>query len=141
MKVNNIPSLHADTIDSFVNRPMVAEMFNIVGFHVSKDIACKNQKVVKKKLKLERFGISNIGYDGKMYSTMKSEEDLNKHKKFISDELTHDEYIKNILDDISSSDARTIIRSEDELSQTKSWTRIFPTFSSHPYLQKQTISR
>ena len=28
---------------------MVAEMFNIVGFHNSKDVACKNQKAVSKK--------------------------------------------------------------------------------------------
>ena len=31
LEVNNIPSLHINTIDAFVNRPMVAEMFNIVG--------------------------------------------------------------------------------------------------------------
>ena len=135
LKVNNIPSLHADTIDSFVNRPMVAEMFNIVGFHVSKDVACKNQKAVSKKLGLEKLGIGNIGFDEKMYSKIKSDDDVNKQNKFMSDELSHEEYIENILDDISPSDARTIIRSEDELSQTVSWTRIFPTPSTHPYLQ------
>jgi hypothetical protein len=135
LKVNNIPSLHADTIDSFVNRPMVAEMFNIVGFHLSKDVASKNHKAVSKKLGLEKLDISNIGFDEKMYSKMKADEDVNKQNKFMSDELLHEEYIENILHDISSSDARTIIRSEDELSQTVSWTRIFPTPSTHPYLQ------
>ena len=109
-------------------------MFNIVGFHVSKDVASKNQKAVSKKLGLEKLGITNIGFDDKMYSKIKSDDDVNKQNKFMSDKLSHEEYIENILDDISPSDARTIIRSEDELSQTVSWTRIFPTPSTHPYL-------
>jgi hypothetical protein len=53
----------------------------------------------------------------------------------MSDKLSCDKYIGNILDDILSSDARTIIRSEDELTQTVSWTWILPTPSTHPYLQ------
>jgi tubulin polyglutamylase TTLL4 len=133
--VNNIPSLHADTIDSFVNRPMVAEMFNIVGFHVSKDVASKNQKAVLKKIGLEKLGVTNICFDEKMYSKIKSDDDVNKQNKFKTDKLSCEKYISNILDDISSSDARIIIRSEDELSHTVSWTRIFPTPSTHPYLQ------
>ena len=90
---------------------------------------------MSKKLGLEKLGITNIGFDDKMYSKIKSDDDVNKQNKFMSDELSHEEYIENILDDISSSDARTIIRSEDELSQTVSWTRIFPTPSTHPYLK------
>ena len=133
--MNNIPSLHVDTIDSFVNRPMVAEMFNIVGFHIPKEIGYKHNKVVKKKLNLAKFGISNIGYDDKMYSKLKSEEDLIKLNKFTSNDLSHEKDIENILDDLSPSDVRTIIRSEDEISQTESWTRIFPTSNTHPYLQ------
>jgi hypothetical protein len=38
IQVNNIPSLHINTLDAFVNCPMVAEMFNIVGFHIPKII-------------------------------------------------------------------------------------------------------
>ena len=91
--MNNIPSLHADTIDSFVNRPMVAEMFNIVGFHVSKDVASKNQKTVLKKLDLKKLGVTNIGFDEKMYSKIKSDDDVNKQNKFMSDKLSCDKYI------------------------------------------------
>ena len=33
-QVNNIPSLHINTLDAAVNRPMVAEMLNIAGLRV-----------------------------------------------------------------------------------------------------------
>merc|ERR1711892_481317 len=135
LEVNNIPSLHADTIDSFVNRPMVAEMFNIIGLTIPREVACKHQKALKKKLGLDKLGISNVGHDDKIYTKLMSEEDLNKQNKFISSDLSRDDYIENILDDISSSDARTIIMSEEELSQTISRSRIFPTPSTSPYLQ------
>ena len=34
LQVNNDPSLLQSTIDSFLNRPMLPEMFNIVGLHI-----------------------------------------------------------------------------------------------------------
>ena len=39
-EINTIPSLAAlpNTIDSFVKQPLVAEMFNIVGFHVPQQV-------------------------------------------------------------------------------------------------------
>jgi len=135
LEVNNIPSLHVNTIDSYVNIPMVVEMFNIVGFHIPKDTGCKHQKKIKKDLNLSKFEIDNIAFDERLYSKLKSEEDLKKQNRFISDQLCREHYIKTILDNLSSYDIRTIIRSEDEFSQTKSWTRIFPTSTSHNYLQ------
>jgi len=114
---------------------MVAEMFNIIGLTIPREVACKHQKALKKKLGLDKLGISNVGHDDKIYTKLMSEEDLNKQTKFISSDLSRDDYIENILDVISSSDARTIIMSEEELSQTISWSRIFPTPSTSPYLQ------
>ena len=42
LEVNNIPSLHINTIDAAVNRPMVAEMFNIVGLKLPRSMATKH---------------------------------------------------------------------------------------------------
>ena len=136
LKVNNIPSLHADTIDSFVNRPMVAEMFNIVGFHIPSKVASKHQNIMKDKLGLDKLGIRNIGHDAKIYTKLKTEEDVNKYNKFKfkPEEFNKEDLSVNILDDISPADARTIIISEDEFSQTNRWTRVFPTPSTYPYL-------
>ena len=133
--MNNIPSLHADTIDAFVNRPMVAEMFNIVGFQIPGKVAAKHQNTLRDKLGLDKLGIRNIGHNDKMYAKLRSEEDENKCKKFMSEEMSPKECTENILGKISSFDARTIIISEDEFSQTKKWTRIFPTSTTYQYLQ------
>ena len=134
LKVNNIPSLHADTIDSFVNRPMVAEMFNIVGFHIPNKVASKHQNVMKDKLGLDKLGIRNMGHDDKIYTKLKSEEDIDKYNKFKPEEFRQEGIPVKLLDEISSSDARTIIISEEEFSQTDRWTRVFPTPSTYPYL-------
>ena len=63
-----------------------------------------------RRLDLEKLGISNIGFYEKMYSKIETDDDTNKQNKFMSDKVSHEEYIENILDDISSSDAQTIIR-------------------------------
>lgn len=33
LELNNFPSLEKDSLDRWVNDPMIAEMFNIAGFH------------------------------------------------------------------------------------------------------------
>ena len=124
-----------DTVDAFVNRPMVAEMFNIVGFHIPRGIASKHQKAVKMKLNLEEFNIKDIGHDAKIYSKLRTEEDIMKTNKFHSENLIGEDNHEKILENLSPSDVRTIIRSEDELTQAKVWTRIFPTPDSHSYLK------
>ena len=43
--------------------------------------------------------------------------------------------LDNIIDQLLPSEVRIILRSEDELSQTKSWTRIFPASSNKHLLQ------
>ena len=132
--MNNIPSIHINTIDAFVNRPMVAEMFNIVGFHIPKVIAAKHQKAIEDKLKISRSEQS-LGHDHRVYSRKRNKEDIAKTDQFARDELCREDYLDRILSDLSPADVRTIIRAEDELSQTCNWSRIFPTSSSHPALQ------
>jgi len=134
LEVNNIPSLHINTIDAFVNRPMVAEMFNILGFHIPKAIASKHQKTIEDKLKLSRSGQS-LGHDHRVYSRLRNKDDMAKSAQFSGADLSREDYCDNILADLSPADIRTIIRAEEELSQTQDWTRIFPTPSSHPALQ------
>ena len=110
-------------------------MFNIVGFHIPSNVASKHQGTLKNKLGVERLGIGNVGHDERIYTKLQSEDELNKHSKFKAETSTHNEFNKNILETITSSDARTILISEDEISQTNKWTRIFPTPTSYPYLQ------
>ena len=105
---------------------MVAEMFNIVGFHTpSIPENEENFKEIKK----------CSPYDNRLYSSLKANEEQNKIERFSSQHFSRECYLEKILENLSPSDVRTILRSEDEFSQTKSWTRIFPTSNTHPYLQ------
>ena len=47
-KVNNLPSLHINTIDAAVNRPMIAELLNIVGLTIPRSIVNKHAKSIAK---------------------------------------------------------------------------------------------
>ena len=112
-KVNNIPSLYVDPIDDFVNRLMVAEMLNIVGFHIPRAVATRNQEFWKVNFTLDDFDSNNIGHDPKIYSALRTEEDEIKTKRVIENPAL----LEEILDNLSPSDVRTLLISEDELSQ------------------------
>jgi len=124
LEINNIPSLHINTIDSFVNRPMVAEMFNIVGFHIPKGIGATHRKSVMEQLGLEGDCLPRLGHDPSLYSRSRTEEDRQKEDKFRSEDMSSHE---DILTSLSPSDLHTLVQAEDELSQTVSWTRVFPS--------------
>ena len=105
---------------------MVAEMFNIVGFHTPN--IPENQDNFKN---IKKFS----PYDNRFYSSLKSSEEQHKIERFSSQYFSRECYLEKILYNLTPSDVRIILRSEDELSQAKSWTRIFPTSNTHPYLQ------
>ena len=119
IEVNNIPSLFTNPVDSHVNRPMVREMFNIAGFHVPSNIACKHNKAVVRTLQLEQFGIRNISYDEQLYSKRKLDEEVVKEKNCGSDD--------DILASLTPADVRSLIKAEEELNQTKHWSRLVPS--------------
>lgn len=135
LEVNNIPSLHNPTLDAHVNRPMVAEMFNIVGFHVPKPLAAKHGKLIHRQLEVTNTNYGFLGYDRRLYTMDRSDEELIKFNKFIAANLKKEDYISDILTTLTPSDVRTLCRSEDELSACSEWTRIFPSPSSSQYLQ------
>ena len=97
-------------------------MLNIVGIHVPAAIACKYNKKIVKCLDLDHFGIKNVALDEKLYTKRKLEEELDKEK--------NSEKNLDILDDLTPSDVRLLIKTEDELSQTRNWTRLVPSSSS-----------
>lgn len=97
-------------------------MLNIVGIHVPAAIACKYNKKIVKCLDLDHFQIKNIAFDEKLYTKRKLDEELQKEAKLSETDL-------EILDDLTPSDVRLLIKTEDELSQTRNWTRLVPSSS------------
>ena len=76
---------------------MVAEMFNIVGFHIPKLLANKFQKVIEKKLEV-RSSNRSIGHDHLLYSRLRCEEDLIKHESFSRENIDFFVIFHNFID-------------------------------------------
>ena len=115
IEVNNIPSLFNNTIDSYVNEPMIQEMFNIVGFHIETMLAGKHSKALTRYLDLAKFGLGSLGYDERLYTRVKLDEELEKEEKFSGDWSR--ETSPSILCELTPRDVRLIIRAEEELNQ------------------------
>ena len=65
---------------------------------------------------------------------MKRKYCLHREKERTVATLTRDEGVEFILQDLTPLDLRILIKSEEELSQTISFTRIFPTATTTHYL-------
>jgi len=134
IEVNNIPSLHVNDIDAFVNYPMVAEMFNIVGFTIPKELG--NKRKLVELLSLKTAG--SIGHDVRIYSRDREASELEKVTVYSDPSMSRDEYCETILDDLTPSDLRKLIHTEDERSQAKVWSRLLPTDKEVDYVQFMT---
>merc|ERR1711892_354304 len=128
LEVNTNPTLLESRVDSYVNSSMLPEMFNLVGFHIPSEVMTQNSQNSK-------IRENHVCLDNRLYSSLKSKEENEKIEKFLSDFEPRHSDSENILEKLLPSDVRTILRSEDELSQTRLWTRIFPTPSTQHVLQ------
>jgi len=139
IEINTIPSLAAksETIDAYVKNPLVAEMFNIAGFHIPKQVAFKHQVAILEKLGWNHPGLKPLGHDKRLYTKALNSEDLEKQEMYT--DCDRDEYLESILEELTPYDVRQLIMMEDEVSQTKSFSKLWPTsetFKYFPYLQE-----
>jgi len=134
LEVNNIPSLHVNTVDAFVNRPMIAEMFNIIGFQIPRVLGTKQYTAITKALQLRKEAVPVLGHDHRVFSKLKTKEDNEKRIRIGFEGLISDEFVGPILSELTPADVRTLVQAEDELSQCNHWTRCFPTASTIPLL-------
>ena len=96
---------------------MIPEMFNIVGFHIPHIF----QKLTKHNC-----------HDTRLYSKLRTKEENDKIEKFMS---TSEKREIDLANNLLPSDVRIILRSEDELSQAISWSRIYPAHNTSHLLQ------
>ena len=125
LEVNNFPTLNHKSLDRHVNEVMIAEMFNILGFHITEPINDKKKAAIIDKTALDSF----VDFDPQMYMRKKSneqlekEEDWGKGKHGLFDE-----------DQLTPLDVRILIRAEEELEQTVNFTRLLPCADGRRYL-------
>jgi len=110
---------------------MIAEMFNIVGFHFTGKSNAKQKQVLKGKYNL----INPLEFDQRLYSKVKSEEQVEKEEYYTQEDITREEYLE-IADEknLTAKDIQTLIRAEEELAQCKGFSRIFPRKDSSKFL-------
>ena len=106
---------------------MIPEMFNIVGFHIPHERSLSQN--------LQGLENNKKHHDSRIYSSLKTKEEDEKIDKIMNDFEKNECHLENILEQLLPSEVRIILRSEDELSQTRSWTRIFPVSNTQHLLQ------
>merc|ERR1719192_1708277 len=78
LELNNFPSMEKASLDRHVNDPMVAETFNVALFHYTGKHTAKQRQAL-----VERYGIeSRLEFDPRLYSRVKSEEQLEKEEYY-----------------------------------------------------------
>ena len=95
-------------------------MFNIIGFHYTREA----EEDVKHNN--DNHSVDNITKEEvmKLYSRAKSKEQEEKEAIFEERCILNGE---NILEDLTPRDLRILIKSEEELLQSKEFSRIFPS--------------
>jgi len=117
LEVNNFPAMNHKTIDRHVNEPMIAEMLNIVGFHITETIDVKRETSI-----IYKNGLASmVKFDPQMYSRNRNVKQLKKERDWI----TKKQIVFN-LEKLSPMDVRTLLQAEEELEQTLNFSRLFP---------------
>lgn len=128
LEVNISPSLHsASPLDTHVKGPLVRAVLNIAQFQVP-------LKVNLDMLVKERpHKLGGLPYDSRLYTVYLSKEERDKHIIYTNME-ERDLYLRDILSTLTPDDVRHLIQAEDELTQSEDMERIFPTKTTHHYL-------
>jgi len=136
IEVNARPACLNNPLDAFVNRPMINEMFKIVGYHIPLDTLSNLDRKNAACAKLNIPNMSSqyqIGYSPELYSTALDGQSLRKQKKFKRTDFNRVAYLEEILEELTSSDVRVLVKGAEEASQARHFSRVFPRNGSHKY--------
>lgn len=135
LEVNISPSLQSSSpLDIAVKAPLIQSVFNIAGYQVPSKLSSKVTEQISKKHDLDtvcqdyRLHRVSIGYAEKIKQSLYSHE-------------RREDYLDDILEELTPDDVRHLITYEDELTQIESFEKIFPTESTHEYFEFFDVSR
>ncbi|XP_066994664.2 tubulin polyglutamylase ttll-4 isoform X2 [Anabrus simplex] len=131
LEVNISPSLHSSSpLDLAVKGPMVRDLMNMAGYHIPSKLAASLHEEL-----LNSYGVkdkvSSLCFDRRLYTTVLSKEERMKHSTFQNS--PREEYLEDILRNLTPDDIRHLIQSEDELTQAGRFLRVFPTPETYVY--------
>ena len=107
LEVNTIPSLFINQVskevDTQLKAPLIAEVFNICGHHISSGVATKHKSEI---ISAHLPGVSpnsNIGYDHRMYCNVLSEEESEKQQRLCDKYYSHADHSSEASSDYDKS--------------------------------------
>lgn len=136
LEVNISPALQSSSpLDVAVKGPLIRNVFNIAGYHVPSTISAKDAEFLSK-----RYNVDSVCQDQRLQKMSLSYAERHKQSLYTN---AHDreDYVDEILDVLTPDDVRHLIYYEDELTQLDRFEKIFPTATSHEYLQYFEVPR
>lgn len=122
-------------LDSYVNRPMVTEMFKIIGYQIPpnavnspdrKQIACSKLNIASPPFVLAFNPINYTSFAGTSNK---------KEASYSRQDFDRNSYLGNILDSLSGADIRVLVKYIEERMQCDRFTRAFPTSKTQKYFK------
>ena len=126
-------------------------MFKIVGYHIPasaisteerRATACKLLNIPNTMSKdwalIELYlssGANNMGFNPAIYNATLDEQGIKKQKQFSKLKFDANCIDNNILTDMTANDVRVLVKTSEEFSQTRHFSRVFPSTASHQYFQ------
>ena len=85
---------------------------------------------------VEKYNLERLDFEPHLYTRSKSEAQLEKEAYYSEEGLQREDYLDMVdPEELTPRDVRLLVRAEDELSQCKLYTRIFPNKDSNQFLK------
>ncbi|XP_017025572.1 tubulin polyglutamylase ttll-4 isoform X1 [Drosophila kikkawai] len=135
LEVNISPSLHSELpLDAHVKAPLVQGVLNTALYNVPPKLSMDKQKELAAEFSFPPG--TQMCYDKRLYINYLSREEKVKHNTFTRKSMEdRNEYVNEILNNLTPDDVRCLIIAEDELARCAPLERIFPTDQTHKYLK------
>ena len=129
-------------------------MFRIVGYHVPLSAISSPERLATacRKLNISPTtcesnqrqtsasddpipGKTSLGFNPAIYSSELDEDGMKKQASFSNNDFNRDSYKDTILQKLTKSDVRVLIKTAEEFSQADRFIRVFPRAKSHKYFR------
>lgn len=131
LEVNISPSLHsASPLDHSVKGPLIADLLNMVAFHIPDKLSQQQQVNLLKEFNLGEK-VSGLCLDRRIYTRLLTAEEQLKHIQVNG--MPRSQYLVFATEDLTPDDVRHLLTAEDELHRAGKFMRVFPTAETHPY--------
>lgn len=136
LEVNISPSLQSSSpLDVAVKGPLIKNVFNIAGYQLPNALSTEEAGKLA-----QRYHFDVVCQDLRLHRTSLSYQERHKQSLY-ANVRNREDYVDDILDELTPDDVRHLITYEDELTQLDRFEKIFPTTTSYEYLQYFDVPR